>query len=348
MGNTYKLSGESNGFAKSLVVGDIDTYIYQGSMQCVEQYKIEDNKLFLTSFICLIDINDEYKIKTEYKDKMKISRVKTHFLKNDRFFEQEVIEVLYDGMNIPCPYSGQIYARQYYPDEVEACGKTHLEEDLFVFSDGCIDLEKSKVSCRDGLFVTQFAWLDGVDHHSRSGAYSSQDGKVFFLDPIGSYLQQDGVFARYVNYFASRRIRKELIDDLLEYKKPVLRTEMMFQKGIGTDEFEKRAFDLPLLAIRFLDVETLRWMYDYIQFDDYKDYPEWMLEELFSEWYEKSKEQGTLEYIRILELFVEKELNCKNADSFISLFKEDRGLTSEESEEIVGLLEKLKYIEEVA
>ena len=117
---------------------------------------------------------------------------------------------------------------------------------------------------------------------------------------------------------------------------------MLFQKSADKDEYEKRALDLPLLAIRFLDHDALLWMYDHIQFDDYPSYPEWMLDELFSDFCEKTKEYGASRHIRILELLSSKSLKCKNAEKFISIFKEERNLTEKEAEKIVELLEKLR------
>lgn len=346
MGNTYKIYCGISDFAVSLVVGDVDVCPLFDGTYCGAEYKIEDSVLILKSFICLIDAEYEDKIKREYRDKMKISHIKRSFLKDGRLVFREVSEIVCDKLNLPCPYSGMACARQYYPDEVEDFGKMHSEEDLFVFSDGILDIHKSRIACRNELFITQFVWQDGKDRHTRSGAYSSQNGKVFFLDPIGSYLQQDGVFARYINYLVSRSIKKELIDDLLLYKKPVLRSEMVFQKSADKDEYEKRVLDLPLLAIRFLDHDALFWMYDYIQFDDYPRYPEWMLDELFTDLYEKTKEYGASSHIRILELLSSKSLKCKNAEKFILKLKEERTLTEKESEKIVELLEKLRHSEE--
>lgn len=117
--------------------------------------------------------------------------------------------------------------------------------------------------------MTRFCW----DESKRRIPVTVKEGEPagrrwYFVNPVGSYLQNEHLMNVHVNYCVSRRIKNEWLDEILSAQEPVLRCELMCETEPGANDFLPRTVDLVCVFIQYLDYEKLKHIVDEVVCDD--------------------------------------------------------------------------------
>ena len=326
-GYLYGVKGDCNLKAVRYIIGDVELsaqHSLVGSEANV-RFSVRDGRLFINFFKTYVPKGKGKALCcTEH---MTASEVDTFAFYERTLVKHVVDEVICDNITRFFPYTGIIVAHQYYIDEIEWGTKTHREESVFYFDDGCLNIEKSIIQRNDEVHMTRFCW----DESKRRIPVTVKEGEPagrrwYFVNPVGSYLQNEHLMNVHVNYCVSRRIKNEWLDEILSAQEPVLRCELMCETEPGANDFLPRTVDLVCVFIQYLDFEKLKRIYEHIQFEKYEDYPQQMLEALLV----KSKvltenqcEDNLRQCIKILELFLRQGLKFKEVERYSKLVLEN-------------------------
>ena len=324
-GYLYDVKSNCNLNAARLVLGDIEFVAlhYLVGAEADVRYVVKSGRLYIRYLKTYVP-----KENVPCCEKpISIKEVETFAFHESRLVKHVIDEIVCENLDTFFPYTGTIVAHQYYIDEVEWGDKTHIEESYFRFFEGRLDQENSLIQHNDEAFISQFCW----DESKRSGTNASKDEKPrghrwYFVDPVGSFLQNEHLLNVHVNYCVSRRIKDEWLDEILSAANPVLRLEHMDEVEPGANDFRLCSSDLVCDFIRCLDVEKVIRVYDYIQFEKYDDYPQKMLEELFVKsnlLADNCTEENVIKCVKILELFSEKGFKVPKTACYIKLVSEN-------------------------
>lgn len=326
-GYLYGIKGDCNIKAVHYILGDVELTALHSLVEidADARFSIIDGQLFVNyiktytprgkgkALHCGVQIN--------------VSEIDTLAFGGQAMVKHVIDEVVCDGINLFFPYTGTIVAHQYYVDEVEWGAMTHIEESIFCFRDGFLAVENSDIQHNDEMFISQVRWDESKRVVGANSTNEKPTGRRwYFVDPIGSYLQNEHLFNVHINYCVSHQIKDEWLDEILSAKVPILRCEIMQEKEPGTGDFFNTSPDLVCDFIRLLDQRRLEHVYDHIQFDQYDDYPQKMMESLFVDsklLEEKCDEENVRRCIGILKMFLDKGLKVSNIERYIALVNGD-------------------------
>lgn len=322
-GYLYGVQGDCNLKAARYILGNVELAAKHSlvGIDANARFSVVDGKLFINYIRAYVPKGEGEKLCQE--ESITISKSDTFAFYEKRLVEHCVDEVVCGDIARFFPYTGVIVTHQYYVDEVEWGAKTHKNECVFCFCDGHLDVENSIIHNNDELFITQFCWDENKRSDKTILTDSEHSGRRwYFIDPIGSYLQNEHLMNVHINYCVSHQIKDEWLDEILSAKVPVLRCEIMQESEPGVGDFHEVSMDLVCDFIRLLDQKRLEEVYDYIQLDKYDDYPQKMLEALFIKskiFSDNCNEDNLMRCSNILQLFVRKELKVEESDYYIKL-----------------------------
>ena len=326
-GYLYGVKGDCNIKAVRHILGNIELAAQHSLVgyEANARFSIIDGQLFINYFKAYVPNGNGKKLCNT--EQITVSELDTFAFYEKTMVKHIVDEVICDGINRFFPYTGVIVAHQYYVDEVEWGSQTHIEKNVFCFHEGVLDVEGSIIQQSDETFMSQVRW----DESKRVVATNTTDEKLtgrrwYFIDPIGSYLQNEHLFNVHINYCVSHQIKDEWLYEILSAKAPVLRCEIMQESEPGRGDFHRVSIDLVCDFIRLLDQRRLEDVYDHIQFDKYYDYPQKMMESLFVDsklLKDECSEENVRKCIGILKLFLDKGLKVNNIERYITLLDND-------------------------
>ncbi len=295
------------------------------------RFEIIDNQLNIISFDALIDIPNKDKIPDKFNGNIKFVKEKYKYFESNELLEKDAYRIEIKDIAIPCCYTGTIKANQYYIDEMTEGHKVHPNISVFCFKNGNLIEENSFITKSNELFISQYIWQENFDHSSRTGLFTTQGGiKGFLFEPTGIVIQQMRVFESWFAYRLQGDLGNDTIKELLNYEKPTLRVEFMWQKSDDLDSFEKKVYDLPILAMRRLDLEKLRLMYDYVLSNEKAGYSNSLAYELFhclrnpNEAKSYLPEDAQFDWNKCIEILIflfRRDFKCTNSENIIEEIK---------------------------
>lgn len=328
-GYLYGVKGDCNIKAVRYILGDVELTA-QHSLVGYEsnaRFSIVDGQLFVNYLKAYVQKGKGKELRCT--EQVTVSEVDTFAFYERTMVKHVIDEIVCDDINRFFPYTGTIVAHQYYVDEVEWGAKTHIEESVFCFREGILDVESSTIRHNDEKFITSVSWDESKrSHYTNSTENKSTGRRWYFVDPIGSYQQNEHLMNVHVNYCVSHRIKDEWLEEILSAEVPVLRCEIMQESEPGLGDFHMVSMDLVCDFIRLLDLRRLEDVYDHIQFDKYDDYPQKMMETLFvvsGIFGDKCNEENLRKCIEILRLFLDKRLKLNNTEKYVDLVNEVAG-----------------------
>lgn len=325
-GYLYGVKGDCNIKAVRYIIGDVELTAQHSLVgyEANARFSVVDGQLFVNYLKAYVQKGKGKELRCT--EQVTVSEVDTFAFYERTMVKHVIDEIVCDDINRFFPYTGTIVAHQYYVDEVEWGAKTHIEESVFCFREGILDVESSTIRHNDEKFITSVCWDESKRNPDTNSTEKKSTGRRwYFVDPIGSYLQNEHLMNVHVNYCVSRRIEDEWLEEILSAEVPVLRCEIMQESEPGLGNFHMVSMDLVCDFIRLLDQRRLEDVYDHIQFDKYDDYPQQMLEALFVKsklFSDNCNEDNLMRCSNILQLFVHKGLRVETADRYIKLVSE--------------------------
>ena len=328
-GYLYGVKGDCNIKAVHYILGDVELTALHSLVEidADARFSILDGQLFV-NYIKTYTPRGKGKV-LHCGVQINVSEIDTLAFGGQAMVKHVIDEVVCDGINLFFPYTGTIVAHQYFVDEVEWGAMTHMEESVFCFREGILDIESSTIRHNDEKFITSVCWDESKRNPDTNLSEEKSIGRRwYFVDPIGSYLQNEHLMNVHINYCVSHRIEDEWLEEILSAEVPVLRCEIMQESEAGSGDFHKVSMDLVCDTIRLLDRRRLEDVYDHIQFDKYEDYPQKMMETLFvvsGILGNKCNEENLRKCIEILKLFSDKRLKVNNTEKYVDLVNEVAG-----------------------